>query len=149
MSMDFLRCTFAIYVTILTGTARYSWGHPRFDYLLISHFLLNLQDISPGSSREAGPSRSLVESDQRQLSSIRFARFIDSVLGNIGEPLRNGSLGDYDETEDELDITDDAAANGVSHDKEETPVNSGSVVLHVDQVNVAGPSRYLEFNEVR
>ena len=53
----------------------------RFDYLLISHFLLNLQDLSTVTTNDSDRSRpSFVRSN---LSSIRFNR----VLGNIGAPL--------------------------------------------------------------
>ena len=63
----------------------------RFDYLLISHFLLNLQDLSNVTTNDPESSRpSFVRSNP---SSIRFS----NVLGNIGASLRDGSLEDEED----------------------------------------------------
>lgn len=73
----------------------------RFDYLLISHFLLNLQVISTVTSNSSNPSRlSFIRSDQTQVSSIRFA---NSIIGNLGAPLRDGPLEDDDSDRDNID----------------------------------------------
>lgn len=65
----------------------------RFDYLLISHFLLNLQDISNVTTDDPDVSRASFS--RSNLSSIRFNR----VLGNIGAELRDGSH-EFEEDED-------------------------------------------------
>ena len=111
----------------------------RIDYLLISHFLLNLQDISIVTSNGADPSRlSFVRSDQGHVSSIRFA---NSIIGNLGAPLRDESLGDDDEDGDDTD------AGGIEHsdlsgNDEELHVGASTLSsMDVAEENAASPSK--------
>lgn len=70
----------------------------RFDYLLISHFLLNLQDVSTvpsGSPCITEPDLSFVLPSQ---DTARSSRFADAIIGNLGESLR-GPSGDEDPLE--------------------------------------------------
>lgn len=62
----------------------------RFDYLLISHFLLKLQDVSVVTYNSSYLSRSSpAQPDLRQqVSSIRFAA--NTLIGDLGAPLRDG-----------------------------------------------------------
>lgn len=83
---------FGFFSCVYTGHFLY-----RVDYLLISHFLLNLQDISTVTSNGIGPSQSL-GSDQEPISSIQF---VNTIIGNLGQPLRDGLTGDEDEDEGE------------------------------------------------
>lgn len=70
----------------------------RFDYLLISHFLLNLQDISTITFNGSDPSnRTFGRTGQYQVSSIRFAH---TIIGNLGASLRDEALEDNDDDND-------------------------------------------------
>lgn len=110
----------------------------RFNYLLISHFLLNLQGIYTVTSQGSDPSRpSFIRSDPHQVSSIRFA---DSIVSSMGAPLRDGSHEDED--------NDDMAADGgaileVVRNDEETHVDESSpgTAMDIKEENTAGPSR--------
>lgn len=109
----------------------------RLDYLLISHFLLNLQDISTVTSNGSDPSDpSLGRSDQGQVSSIRFA---SSIIGNLGAPLRDGPLED-DEEIDNIDA-EGVETSCLSRNNEELYVGSSLQAVSIVEENVAGPSR--------
>lgn len=105
---------------------------------MISHFLLNLQDISTVTSNDSDPSRpSFVRSDPGQASSIRF----NSIIGNLGAPVRDGSHEDNGGGED-MDGMEGAALLDMQQDDEEMRVGiplSGSADTREE--NVAGPSR--------
>lgn len=112
----------------------------RFDYLLISHFLLNLQDLAIVTTNDSDPSRpSFVRSDP---PSIRF----NNVLGNIGAPLRDGSLGfAEDEDEDAGVIPDEADAEiqEVRRSDEEwrAGTSPAEAMQGIEEECVAGSSR--------
>lgn len=87
----------------------------RLNYLLVSHFLLNLQDISTGTLNGSTPSRpSFVRSDLRQVSSIRF---INSIVESFGSPLRDRLL--EDDADGEITNVEDVGTLGVSRNDEE------------------------------
>lgn len=113
----------------------------RIDYLLISHFIMNLQDIATTSSRDADSSRpSFVRSEQSQVSSIQF----DRVVGNLGEFLRDDSRGGEEDEENEEQIDENVAVMNSSQKDGEMQVESAvfSSGENVCQENVAGPSRF-------
>lgn len=73
----------------------------RFDYLLISHFLLNLQDFTTVLSNAADSDLSRASFDyssQGRFSSVRFA---NNVIGNLGASLRTGAEQEDDESREE------------------------------------------------
>lgn len=112
-------------------------SYPRVDYLLISHFLLNLQDLATVTTNDLDPSRpSFVRSNP---SSIRF----NSILGNIGAPLRDDCLG-FEGDEDEDVILDEAEAEKQEvrrSDEEKCARASFPEALHgIEEECVAGPS---------
>lgn len=112
----------------------------RFDYLLISHFLLNLQDLSNVSTNDSDPSRpSFVRSDP---SSIRF----NNVLGNIGAPLRDGSLGFEDGEDEDVGVMLDQAEAEIqevrrSNEEGRAGLSPVEAMHGIEEVCVAGPSR--------
>ena len=77
----------------------------RCDYLLISHFLLNLQELSTFAAEPDIARPSFVRSEVGQLTSVRFA---DMVVGNLGESLGGWSTenGDDDGDGDEGTLGD-------------------------------------------
>ena len=85
----------------------------RFQYLLTSHFLLNLQDVVTVTVDDS--QSSFICSDQGQVSSIRF---VDSIIGNLGESLHDGSHED-DEEEDVDSDMGDAGILEIARDDEE------------------------------
>lgn len=94
----------------------------RFDYLLISHFLLNLQTISSVTLHGSDLSqRTLGGSDQGKISSIRFA---DSIIGNLGAPLRDGSFEDDDDDSDDIDIEEPVPSDSSRIDEQHAGVSS-------------------------
>lgn len=103
--------------------------HCRTDYLLISHFLLNLQEISTVESDRSDAFRSSsVRTSQAQVSSVRFA---ENVIGNLGEPLRDGWHEDEDEhyddgnnNESSLDIVYAAHADTSLRDHEKASLRA-------------------------
>ena len=104
---------------------------------MISHFLLNLQDISTVTSNGSDPSRpSFVRSDQGQVSSIRFA---DSIIRSFGMALRDGSLNDDEEADDA--VAEDIELTDLQATDEERNIGSSSFVMDIMEENVAGPSR--------
>lgn len=136
MFRDLLLCMFTIPSDSFFSSN--SDGLFRFDYLLISHFLLNLQDISIMTSDGSDPSRpSFICSNPRQLSSICFA---DSIVPSMGAPLRDRSH----EDEDNDDIAaDDGAILEVVRNDEEIHVDelSPGIAMDTKEENIAGPSR--------
>lgn len=111
--------------------------------MLISHFLINLQEISTVTTDGSNPSRpSFVRSTQDHTSSIRFA---DIVIGNLGESLRDVSHNhdEDDGVDDNGKVTTGDMEMGPPHHKDEdTPVRAslpGSEDIWEE--NVAGPSR--------
>lgn len=105
----------------------------RFDYLLVSHFLLNLEDISATTSEVSDPSQpSSFHASQGQNSSIRFS---DSIIGNLGAPLRDGSSGDEDEI---IGLAEDGHTPEALETIEEIHVKAS--LDRADIENLAGPS---------
>lgn len=75
----------------------------RLNYLLISHFILNLQEISRTTQDDldgAHPSFWRSPPAQSYISSIRFTAA--EFVGNMGAPLRHGTLEDGDDVEDDI-----------------------------------------------
>lgn len=110
----------------------------RFDYLLISHFLLNLQDLPTVTTNGSASSRpSFVQSNP---STIRFNR----VLGNIGAPLHDG-LDEFEEDEDVhvmIGRRDAEILEGRRSDAEEYMWSPSIKDIHgIVEECVAGPSR--------
>ena len=73
----------------------------RLNYVLITHFLLNLQDVSTviDDEHDTDPSQlSSVRWGGGQLSTIQFQA--NTILGNIGAPLRDDGDKDEDKNED-------------------------------------------------
>lgn len=108
---------------------------PRFDYLLISHFLLNLQNLSNVTTNHSDSSRpSFVRSNP---SSIRF----DRVLGNIGAPLRDGSLGFGENGDEDVGVVlgqESEEIQEVRRNDEERRAGSGQAIHEIEEC-VAGP----------
>lgn len=70
------------------------------------------------------------------MSSIRFT---NSIIGNLGAPLRDGLLEDDSEDEDNMN-TEGIEASDVQKNDEELHI--GALLLEADNIkNVAGPSR--------
>ena len=128
----------------------------RLDYVLISHFLLNLQHIATDGTRDTGISGpTTARSVDGQVSSVRFA---DRVIGNLGGSIRDWSTADaeidVDEGEDEVSTSSalsDVEAGGQPSIVEECilrptltppPIPNSTQLLNED---IAGPSR-LTFN---
>lgn len=104
----------------------------RIDYLLISHFLLNLQSISAGTSDslEYSSESSFVRSTQGQVSTIHF---VNSIIGNLGAPLRDGPLTeDDDEDGDKIAAESTETPSGLSRDDEELHVGASSPLAPVN-----------------
>lgn len=77
----------------------------RFDYILISHFILNLQAMSSALSHGVHLSQlSSLRPEPGQISSIRFATDIISGLGGL---LPDGSH-DSEEYEDDDNVNSDS-----------------------------------------
>lgn len=71
-----------------------------------------------------------------QVSTIRFAQ---TIIGNLGAPLRDGSL-EVDEDQDVMD-TEGAEASGSLRNDEEADIAPPLSAVDVKEENVAGPSR--------
>lgn len=100
----------------------------RFNYLLICHFLLNLQDVPNVTIH--GANQTLSRSDQGEMSTICF----NTVLGNIGAPLRDGTSED-DGDEDSISADAEMAQmpQSLSSNDEEKDVDASSGPQHVAQ----------------
>lgn len=96
---------------------------------MISHFLLNLQEIAKSTTNGTDPScLSFVRSERGQLSSIRF----NCIIGNLGESLRDGSPeADDDEAEG---MFEDAAMSNILQEDEEAKDESAAS-LRVENVS--------------
>lgn len=107
---------------------------------MISHFLLNLQNISTRISNGSNLSHpSFVRSTQEQVSSIHF---VDNVIGNLGASLREGSLDDELHDEDPMDMNGGTETNASPHVNAEMHVVSSSGAVDITEENrIAGPSR--------
>ena len=104
---------------------------------MISHFLLNLQDISTVTSSISDLSRpSFVRSDQGQVSSIHF---VNSIISSLGMPLRDGPLEDDGEDGDNVV----AEVSESLRNDEELHVGTSMLVADIVEENVAGPSKVL------
>lgn len=102
----------------------------RLDYLLISHFLLNLQDISAVTTDDPQRSSSLVHSTGSQISSIRFTR---TIIGSLGASLRDGSL---DEDSTDVEYTQPP---GTSQNDKESCTDEPMGLMHPGERNITGP----------
>lgn len=96
---------------------------------MISHFILNLQDISTTTANGSG------SLPTTQLSSVRF---VDSVIGNLGASLRDVSQEDNEDEE----ITDnkDIGLSDLPLGDDETQIGASA---DVREDNIAGPSNSL------
>lgn len=112
----------------------------RFDYILISHFLLDLQDLSVTPTDDSDPSH--LSNNRTCVSTIRF----NAVLGNIGANLRDKSS-NFEDSEDRsvnsmIDLDDFETTEVPRNDEEEGSITS-SPNIHPDvaETPLAGPSR--------
>ena len=105
---------------------------------MISHFILNLQDMPTVTSNSTDPFQPpSANSDPSQLSSVRF----NSIFGNLGASLRDGSHED-DVDEEDVDGMTSIAILDTPQDEEEMCVGVSSAgSVDVGEENVAGPSR--------
>lgn len=110
-SIHWLACMpILIYETL----SRYWFWLCRFGYLLDSHFILNLQDnLTTASNGSDSSQKSFHRSNEGQVSSIRFA---DSIIGNLGAQLRDGSH--EDDIEDGINTNDFRGSDPTQIDEE-------------------------------
>lgn len=100
--------------------------------MMISHFLLNLQDISNMTTYSSGTSRS----EQNQVSSIQF---VNNIIGSLGGSLRDRSH--QDDQDDGIEIPNDLEVGAPLDDDEKQSVHALPASDRVLKENITGPSR--------
>lgn len=117
----------ALYVDLFSADTTLT-ADCSIDYLLISHFILNLQELVIRPTDDANNSRSpLTESTQSQMSSIRF-----DVVGNFGESLRDGSREDNEDEESEDIVSEHTTGLNASQ-------NDGTSIMQLDSAGSLRP----------
>lgn len=110
----------------------------RADYILISHFLLNLQDLVVRPTDDSDPHSS---SSHTYLTTVRF----NKVLGNIGAQLRDKKSDDLEDSVDDsmMELSELQSTEEIHHEDVDGP---STLTLHVPQdvgeTSIAGSSRH-------
>lgn len=102
----------------------------------MSHFLLDLQDITTVISDGPDSSRpSFVSSNRGRASSLHFAT--NSIIDNLGSPLRGRQL-EHNDNDGDAEVFDRLYLCKVN---EEGRISALSLVPIVREESIAGPSR--------
>lgn len=106
---------------------------------MISHFLLNLRDVSTVESDSAHRSQlPTTHQDQGQVTTIRFASAINNMASSLGTSLRDGSH-EHDEDEEDADIQIENIQTSKDMLKNDEEMQNNDV----KEKDIAGPSGML------